>query len=112
MAVVKRPVDEVLRSLAIIGLTPNAGEIEERAVMLNRLATKPGVLSLDFNDLDNFETCEDLAMFCGQTLSKARFDRLSDFNIQLNIRKRVDKLIRTAATVKRIKQEIAEFAAG
>jgi hypothetical protein len=110
MAVIRRPVADVLLSLRNIGLTPIAGEIEERAVMLNRLAMQPGVMSLDFEDMNTFETCEDLAMFCGVTLTKARFDHYSDFNIQLNISKRVDKLIRTAETVKRIKQEIAEFA--
>jgi hypothetical protein len=109
MAVIRRPVADVLHSLRNIGLTPIAGEIEERAVLLNRLATEPGVLAIDFEDLNDFEACEDLAMFCGATLGKDRFEHYSDFNIQLDIRKRVDKLVRTAEAVKRMKQEIAEF---
>lgn len=111
VAVIKRPVSEVMASLASIGIIPARGEIEHRAKLLDELARQVDVLALDWTALDDFEACDLLMQFClGAPCPRGRFEHYSQFNIQLNIPRRIEKLFETAETMTRIKAELAEHA--
>jgi hypothetical protein len=112
-AVVQRPVDEVLKSLADVGLTPVQGEIEHRAALLAGFGREPGVLSLSPSDLDEFEPCNALVEHCrGVSCSRERWDHFSDFNIQLNIPRRIAKLNATASNMVALKNQLGRMQSG
>lgn len=111
MVVIKRPVSEIMASLADIGIIPAKGEIEHRAKLLDELARQVDVLSLDWTALNDFDACDLLMQFCyGMPCPRARFDHYSQFNIQLNIPRRIEKLFQTSDAMTRIKAELAEHA--
>lgn len=109
MAVVQRPVGEVLQSLASIGLFPAPAEIEHRAALLDDLAQEPGVLVLTPEDLNHYGPCAELFDFCrGLECSRERWDWFCDFNVQLNIPRRLAKLQATSQAVQHMKAQLAE----
>lgn len=111
MAVIKRSASEVLSSLEVCGIVPAKGEIEARGKLLDELAETPGVCVLDWAALDSFEECSRLMEFCyGSACPRARFEYYCQFNIQVNMPRRIEKLFATSETMTRIKAELTEHA--
>lgn len=114
MAVVRRPVDQVIRSLVGIGLANLVPrQIEQRAELLDELSKEPGVLTIAFEDLATYDACNRLTEFCrGAPCPPERWDRFADFNIQLNIPRRVAKLQAKAVNIQRIREQVEELQRG
>lgn len=90
-AVVRRPLPEVVRSLAAFGLCPPAGELEARDAMLDQVAALPGTLALSFDELDSPDFCRRLFEFCHPDVDFEIewWAQCSRFNIQVEMGKQV-----------------------
>jgi hypothetical protein len=70
--VIRRPIDDVMRSMVNVDLRGEAqydldrlrNVMEYGDRMLREIAGQPGVLSLDFDDLDTMQGCKRLFEFC------------------------------------------------
>jgi hypothetical protein len=90
--VVRRPVDEVVP--AIIRAAEGAATYDQdrlhrmmtySARMLDQVAAQPGVLSVDFADLDREEICAEVFAHClSQPMPHAHWSDLQDRNIQVS----------------------------
>lgn len=91
--VVRRPVDEVVASMMWAGLGVVTYDerllrrnMEYGARALDRMALTPGVLSIDFRDLDRIDTCAELFAHClGLPMPGAHWAALAGRDIQVNV---------------------------
>jgi hypothetical protein len=91
-AVVRRPLAEVVASLARMDLTAPLGELEARDAMLDQVEALPGTLSLQYAELDSPDFCRRLFEFCHGGEPEFEIEwwaQCSRFNIQVEMGKQV-----------------------
>lgn len=112
-AVIRRPVDDVVRSVLDVDVSGVA--VYDEAIlrrnmeygdrMLAQISDQPGVLTLDFDDLDTEEGCKRIFEFC----LPYRFDRgwwnmMKGLNIQVDVRAFLLRYFRMRADVENFKR--------
>jgi hypothetical protein len=105
---VRRPLDEVKRSLLQFGIKPASGELEAREEILNFLETLPNVDSIEFRDL-YITQCR---RWVWETLLEEPWDSVWDaalapINIQIDMQARLRQLHRRFEPLTALKAEIA-----
>jgi hypothetical protein len=106
--VVKRPVEEIKRSLAKFGITPVEGELEARRAMLDACGEAPGVTWIEYGELDDESVCR----WIFETCLEREFDRkwharLAKQNIQIDVLAQMARLALRRDPLERFKREIA-----
>lgn len=93
--VVKRPISEVVSSLMELDLSGIASydkdsltkHIQYGDRMLDKISSRPGVLTVSFSDLKNMSTCKDVFEHClPYDFDIKHWSRLKNKNIQINMR--------------------------
>jgi hypothetical protein len=105
---IRRPLDEVKRSLLQFGIEPASGELEAREEILNFLETLPHVDSIEFRDL-YITQCR---RWVWETLLEEPWDAVWDsalvpINIQIDMQARLRQLHRRFEPLTALKAEIA-----
>lgn len=110
-AVVRRPLPEVVRSLAAFGLTPPSGELEARDAMLDQVAALPGTLALKYDELDSPDFCRRLFEFCYKDVDFEIewWAQCSRFNIQVEMGKQVALLQERSASLALLRREMIQL---
>lgn len=110
---VRRPVGEVLASLAACGLAGPELEFEmySREVLLDELEAQPGVVRLEYNGLGDEGVCEALLRYLAPELGWDHHSWLvaSVTNIQVDMGARLEQLRRNHNALARLKQEAREL---
>jgi hypothetical protein len=86
IVVIRRPVAEVVQSLARVGFAVDPGVVLRMDRKLDQIEARvPNVLSVDFSDLSRQQTAARLFQHClGQELPQAWWDAIAPINIQIN----------------------------
>jgi hypothetical protein len=105
--VIRRPVADVITSIQRLGFGFDASVIVARDLMLDALAHAPGVVSIDYADLDQESVARQL--FCG--LLGERWDAgwwndLKDCNIQIDLKARFNELVANREAIGRFNAEV------
>lgn len=113
LAVIRRPVQEVYDSLARFGLGSKMllDELRERDAMLDQVARLPGVLSINFADLEGISACQNLFEHClGAPFDWECWEGLAGVNVQIDVPTRMQYLIDNADRIAALKQDAARIA--
>lgn len=107
MATITRPWGQVVNSFLKLGLSPNTDDLEARALMLEALASQPGVMNIDFNDLSR----ESVAANLWEFLLRKDFDyewwaECNARNIQIDMAERLTRLRANALRLNSLRDEI------
>lgn len=85
VAVIRRPVAEVINSLARFDIHNNA-ELYHRAALLDEVSALPGVLTLNWDALSDLDSARLLwGHLRGEGFDPEYWDRCCDVNIQINV---------------------------
>lgn len=107
--VVRRPLDEVRTSLAKFGLAADEDMIR-REKLLNDLSEEPGVLTVDFKDLDKEEVCQQVFEHClDLPFDPAWWASLKDKNIQVDMDQRIARLQKNRSGINKLKEELVRY---
>lgn len=91
--VIKRPLSEVQASLAKLNVSLVAGELEARAMLLELASQQPGVVTLQYSELDYPETCQRLFEYCLEIpWDEEWYKQTVRFNIQIDMPARLQQL--------------------
>ncbi len=107
IVVVRRPVGDVLRSLADVGVSGDGieAEIHKRAADLDRISAFPGVKTLSYSDLDDAFTCSWLFEYLtSKPLTPEWWNQVSKFNIQVDVRKRLELVASRSEQIEKLKE--------
>ena len=108
VVVVRRPIDEVASSLSpSLGREINPQWLAGQETALDEIEKMPGVLSVQFSDLEKEGTCRSIWEHClpGQPFDHNRWERMAGQNIQIDMRERICKLAENQAALDRLKTE-------
>jgi GNAT superfamily N-acetyltransferase len=109
IAVVQRPIAEVVASLAAIGLDPPIGDLERRAAALDALAGQNDVLALRFADLADPRACAALQEHClCRPFNWPLWVVADRQNLQIDVPARMARLAERRDALERLKAEMAE----
>jgi hypothetical protein len=110
-AVVRRPLAEVVASLAAFGLSAPSGELEARDAMLDQVEALPGTLALKYDELDSPDFCRRLFEFCHPDVDfeVEWWAQCSRFNIQVEMGKQVALLQERQPFLARLRQEMMQL---
>lgn len=107
MAVVRRPVEDVRASAERFGWSFPDGYLDAEAARLDEISAMPGVLTVDFDDLNSFDGCATIYQHClGATLPRAWWEKMAPQNIQIDMDARMQRLIYRAGMVGKIFAEM------
>lgn len=110
VAVVLRPVDEVLDSFARNGITASKEELTARAQMLGQIASIAGVHVTTFAALDHYFDRQQLFTFCtGRKLDPEWDADWAMRNVQIDLRARFEELAANAQRIQRLKDDVARY---
>ena len=117
MVVIQRPVADVAFSLANFKIYPGLLELEQRKTYLEAISRLPNTKTFSFAQLARKDVCEHLYEFCNEeTAPEGHWDFYSDFNIQVDMGKRLKKLQTNAESIAKLKasvmREVAMISAG
>ncbi len=105
-AVVRRPVQEVLASLARVGAPADVNEIYSRNRLLDVIASQPGTMSVHFMDLAITSVCSDLFHHCtGWPPRPEHLRRFGELRIELDISRRLSRIASRSGAVAELKAE-------
>lgn len=106
--VVKRPVDEVCGSLERLGFQGVRPEIEQRAAQLEEISAQPGTMTIDYAELGRVSACAGLFAHCTRRpLDLGWWQQMESVNVQIDIRRQVEKLAANAERIEALKAEVA-----
>lgn len=107
---IRRPLDEVKRSLLQFGIEPASGELEAREEILNFLETLPSVDSIEFRDL-YIAQCRKWVWdtLLGEEWEPVWDSALAPINIQIDMQARLEQLHRRYEPLVTLKAEIIEL---
>lgn len=110
-AVIRRPISEVVFSLAKFGIAAPPGELEARDAMLDQVAALPGTLSLTYDMLDSPDWCRRLFEFCHKDLDFEIewWGQCSRFNIQVELGKQMALLYERRDFLASLRQEMMKL---
>ena len=109
--VVKRPVDEVSKSLAKFDIHWD-DELKRRDNLLDEVSLRPGVLTVKFDDLDSFSTCRRVFEHClNIPLDWLHWRQFKEKNLQIDMPSRLRKLEKNRAGIEALKAEGLRMAA-
>lgn len=107
LAVVRRPREEVLASLAALGITDFADELTARESMLDCISSLKGVLTLEYLALTSLEGASELYKHClGQELAPEWYEHWSQVNIQIDFPTRMAEIAANLPRLARLRDEI------
>lgn len=107
IAVVRRPISEVFRSLLAKGIEPVPGDLEHKDALLDDVSSVPNVLSLSFEDLNGEAGCSSLFEHCLQIpFDRLWWESLRNRNLQIDMPERLRKMERRRPYIERMKAEI------
>lgn len=93
LIVVRRPVDEVRKSLDALGVDQTVVSLETQALMLDEVAKQPGVRCYEFHELDSYETVSDLwTTALDREFDAAWWLHWRALNVQINIGDRLEQV--------------------
>lgn len=111
LAVVRRPLPEVMASLSRWGLGGPLlqAEMEVRDSLLDSISTLPGTLSLPWTELGDPAAAKGLWEFClpERELDWELWERMTWTNIQVDMEARLEQLRRNYKKLQRLKAEVA-----
>lgn len=110
--VVRRPIDEVYRSLSRFGLASSLlmDELRDRDAMLDEVARLPGVRSFSFDNLRGIDVCRDIFEHClGIPFDWEWWEGLATENVQVDVPQRVQYLIDNADRIAELKRNAAQI---
>lgn len=111
--VVKRDPETVTRSLERFGLMGQGEEMHTRAVLLDEISAQPGTLTIDFDALTSEQACAWIYGHClRQPMPRAWWAHLDPINIQVDMARQIDLLIRRRPQIDALKAEARELAHG
>lgn len=94
--VIRRPIEEVVQSFMALDLGPGY-EYDEAALrkrmaygdrMLDKIADRPGVMQIDYRDLETEEGCADIFEHCLQApFDRAHWLKWKNVNVQVDMRR-------------------------
>jgi hypothetical protein len=106
--VVKRPVEEIKRSLAQFGIVPVEGELEARGAMLDACAALPSVTAFDFDELNDQDVCTWIFETClGLDFDRRWYRKLANQNIQIDVGAQMAKLRGRQSDLTKLKSDVA-----
>lgn len=112
VAVVFRPIEEVRASLIRAGVPVDAAvmeALEKRLEAMTELARQPLVMSLSYAALSNKEVCADLfTHLTGEKFDSGWWDMMSGANIQIDMPRRLQRLVERGPQHEVLKVELAE----
>jgi len=107
MVVIQRPAAEVAFSLGRCGLFPGLLELEQRKIYLEAISRLEGTKTFSFNQLKRKDICEYIYKFCNDEAPPVGWwEYYSDFNIQVDMQKRVEKLKTNAEAIAKLKENV------
>ena len=117
MVVIQRPTTDVAFSLGRVGLFPGLLELEQRKACLEAISRLERTKTFSFQQLERKDVCEYLFEFCnGEAAPKGHWEHFADFNIQVDMQKRMAKLKANAEAIAKLKasvmREVAMISAG
>lgn len=105
VAVIRRPLEEVRSSLAKFGIYRD-DDLKRRNEKLDEISKENGVLSINYADLTQKETCKELFEHCLQeSFSPQWWRMLEKANIQIDMKTRLEKLIKNREGIESLKRE-------
>lgn len=108
LALIRRPVEEVRRSLAQFGVEAVPGELEARDAMLDEVALVAGAPSFEFRDLYLPGCRKRLFEHCLDAPWDPAWDAaLAPVNIQIDVRERLAWLAHHQPSITGLKQEVS-----
>lgn len=109
IAVIRRPVADVLFSLTNCGLDADAGQIWEQDRALDKISAQPGVLTIRFSDLRRRCKCQSLFEWLNVASTPiGRWQEFRNVNIQIDVKNRLKILVEGADRIAKLKQEALE----
>lgn len=106
VAVVTRPIEEVKQSLAKFSLRTD-GILEQQREMLDQVSAKPGVLTLDYRDLNGLTTVQRLWGHCLDVpFDMEHWQRLRGENIQVDMAARLETLKANRAEIIHLRDDL------
>lgn len=112
VAVVRRPLGQVMDSLARFGVHPDKADMERRAALLDRVSDEPGVMTVDYDLLGQKEVRKALFEHCLELPLDDNWDSIfANWNIQVDMPTRLADLAKYAPQTERLKTEAAAYAA-
>lgn len=107
LIVVRRPVDQIIRSLAQQQVWVDPGEMQVRGAMLDALSRAPGVKTITYEQLEQLEVCKWLFEHClDLAFDFEHWQSLASTNIQIDMRQRMELLSRNALAIAAFKKEV------
>lgn len=107
LVVVRRPVEEVVKSLANKGFIIDPQFIEDRAHMLDAVSNLPGVLTVTYDSLQEEEVCREVFEFClRQPFDYEWWDQMRRQDIQIDLRERFLRLQENAEALANLNAEV------
>ena len=105
--VVRRPVEEVLTSLAKFGISNQEVDMLRRARLLDHVSSLPGVHTVTFKSLEKEATCAWLYEHCLELPhNSARWKALDAVNVQIDMQERIAKLAWNAERIAKLKSSV------
>jgi hypothetical protein len=110
VAVIRRPLSEVMASLQRFGLNPDIGEMRKREKMLEAISAQPGVLTTSYPGLSHALIRARLFEHCTGLPFDAEWDAYFEKrNIQIDMRARVQFLIDNAKRAETLKKDVLRY---
>jgi len=107
IAVVRRPLDEVVASLTACGFSAPMDDLERRAAALDRLAEQPGVLSLSYADLAGEAACTALQEHClGLPFDRLMWGAFRRVPLEVNLAARRARLEERRPALEQLKADV------
>lgn len=109
MVVIRRPILDVKSSLLKFGLESDE-ELERRDKLLDEIQAQPDVLSISFDELNYPIFCKEIFEHCLELpFDKRWWVSLKDKNIQIDMKKQMEKIQQVRPQIENLKQEVAKM---
>jgi hypothetical protein len=108
LAVVKRPIWQVLHSLLRFGLAPPVEDLIRRDELLDEISDLPDTLTLQYDELETESGCKKLFEHCLATpFDHGWWDLLRNINIQVEMPAKIAQLEKNAQYIAALKADLA-----
>jgi len=106
--VVRRPAPEVVASLERFGITGVAGEMQRREAHLAEISADPRTLTVDYASLTDPAICAGVYSHClGAAMPLAWWRQLDPINIQVDMKRQLERLGAARESIAALKAEVA-----
>ena len=107
LVVVKRPMQEVVKSLAAKGFMVDPEFIEARACMLDAISNLPGVKTFTYEELEEERACKEIFEFClRRPFDYEWWDEMRRKDIQIDLKTRFEILQENADALANLHLEV------